>query len=235
MPSTYGHRTCTMKETISQNERIGFLYRPPDQVEMPGYGELTINLYNQPIHAFFNTKVTRLPVVGQEGRIEHRAITHPWHGLHSLRLCLGRIWLVDHAEHPVEAFTWGGTATISDQGTYTICHVTSPAPIFDLASSNTHCLALVSELEAWLARCRASWGTDDAGFERCLAAIDPSTLLVASLCSLDQTLQQLPPQIQEEMGYEAMQQIVHTAIDCLQKCGSWPQMVPSLIDLLSCS
>lgn len=221
-----------MKETIPQNERIGFVYRPPDQPQMPGYAELTINLYGQPVHAFFNTKVARLPVVGQEGGIEQREIAHPWHGLKTLRLCLGRIWLLDHAHRPVEAFTWGGTVSILDQGTYTSCHVTSPAPIFDLASAHADCWAVVSELEAWLARCRASWGTNDAGFERCLAAIDPLTLLVASLCSLERTLQLLPLEIHEEMGYEAMHQIVDAAIDCLQRCGSWPQTVPSLTDLL---
>jgi hypothetical protein len=223
-----------MKAAYSQAERIGFVYRPPDQLQMPGYSELTINLYSQPIHAFFNTKVARLPVVGQEGGIEQREITHPWHGRKTLRLCLGRIWLLDYAHRPVKAFTWGGTVSISDQDTYTSCRVTSPAPIFDLASANTDYSALVSELEAWLARCRASWGTDDAGFERCLAAIDPSTLLVASLCSLEQTLQLLPLEIHEEMGYESIHQIVHSVSVCLQHRGSWPQTVPTLTDLLNC-
>jgi hypothetical protein len=214
-------------------EMAGFLYRTPDNWAIPGYGELDINLYGDAADAFFNTRSARFSVVGPEGDIEHVTITHPWSGPRLFHLSPGRIWLFDHASHVVAAFTWGGRVKILPHHDFTRGIVTSPAPIYDLDRLHPATLMLVAEFEALLARCRAQWVTDDVGFERRLASIEPYTLFVSSLkaidAQLDEVLEDSENGAEDPLTVETFQLVDHM-LNAIQE---QPDTTPALRTLLS--
>lgn len=210
----------------------GFVYHPPRSAGQLGYPELEINILAEPMNAFFDTRWARFPVVGLEGDIGHATVRHPWHGAKRYDVCVGRIVLGDFEGRLVETFSLGGELTITGQQSMTTCKFTSPAPIFDLANPFTAVEMLVIELEALLARQHAEWGTDDRGFERCLAGIDPKTLYVAGVVAVVERLREVPPYLLDVDRYRQVVRDLSAVIDDLHESGDWPQSAPTLDDLL---
>jgi hypothetical protein len=185
------------------------------------------------MHAFFETRLARFHTVDAEGRVAHTTVEHPWQGPGTLKLCTGRIYLVDHAHRVVEAFCLGGEVEIVPHAEHTSCVVTSTAPIFDLAAPGNDVMTLVIELEALLARFHAQWGTDDAGFAHCLASADPLELFMAGLESITEHLAEVPFHVHNDLRYQQTVAVVHAAIRGLQEAGVWPTPAPNLDELLA--
>jgi hypothetical protein len=115
---------------------------------------------------------------------------------------------------------------------YTWCHFASTAPIFSLEGPlNDPVHLLVPEIEAELARLRATYGADDLKFYRKLGQLDPFETFVAALDFLHSRLdilRQLIPDDQLTQTAIALQ----TGIEAIMAAGDWPQAVPDFDDLL---
>jgi hypothetical protein len=157
---------------------------------------------------------------------------HPWPlAPQRLQVVFGRFYLVAHNGELIEGCSLGGTLEIVDHGTHTSCHLTSPAPIFEVDDPNGFINLLESEVEAELARARAEWTGSDAEFDRRVAKMDPMTLFVASLSFLDAYLRSQPNAIANDLVM-AERSALHRAIRTVQEAGLWPTSVPGLRDLI---
>ncbi|HSN78068.1 MAG TPA: hypothetical protein VL334_23590, partial [Anaerolineae bacterium] len=144
---------------------------------------------------------------------------------------LGRFYLLAHNGDMVVGMSLGGVLEVEAHDTYTLCRLTSPAPIFDIEESGGLVATLETEVEAELAKLRAEWKGSDAAFDCRLASLDPLTLFAASLSLLDDYLHNHPQTVMpDEVLVERT--AVHQAIRTLQHAGQWPQPTPSLRGLM---
>jgi hypothetical protein len=212
----------------------GYVLYPSRYSPKLGHPQVDIVLTSEPSGRFFDARSALFPI-SEGGRIRHVQITHPPLTLERARLCAGRISLHDHDDDLFDLFSFGGLLEIVDQGAYTLCRATSPAPILTLGeSSDTVEAIVVSELEAMLARERAAWGTDDAGFDERLAAADPYLFFVAGLAEVRDRLY-LVAQGTSPSSFERYHQelrVVDHTIDGIRDSNGWPAAAPPISQIL---
>lgn len=197
-----------------------------------GHSRLDVWLHAGAGNRWFDPKAVRFPVAGVDGAIGHVTVTHPWPGPTELRVCAGRIFLVDRRGLRVEAFSAGGDLRIGSDLDETWCAYTAPAPIIELAGAQSDATLLASELEALLAIRRAQWGADDAGFQRRLAGVEPRSLFIAELARLERSLEHAPGATQHDDTVVQTLQAVHDAIQGAKAAGYWPVHPPELDEIL---
>lgn len=217
--------------TEQLTEELGYYFHPAQQAGSPGHPQLDINLYDEPTKEHFDPQQATFWVVEADGRVVQTVITHPWRGYPQLRVCAGRIMIVDRKEKVVEAFSLGGDLQITVHDTYTSCELTSSAPIIHLQDIQDMPTDLVSEFEALLARLHARWHGDDTGFRKKLATIEPFTLFVAGLAAIKERLDQTPSHLHGSR-YRQASHLINQAIETIQSNGKWPKTPPKLTDLL---
>lgn len=211
--------------------RFGYFYFPSSYRPPLGYSAFDAYLSAPRTDWYFDTQAATFFVVTDEAT-RHLRVVHPWpQAPQRLRVAFGRFYLVAHNGELIEGCSLGGALEIVDHGTHTSCHLTSPAPIFEVDDPNGFINLLESEIEAELARVRAEWTGSDAEFDRRVAGIDPMRLFVASLEFLDSYLRSQPNAtandlVMAERG--ALQRAIHT----VQDAGLWPPSVPSVRDLI---
>lgn len=171
---------------------FGFYFYPADNKDSHGHPKLAFNVYGeQPTGAHFDPLRALVPTVSRHHEIETASIHHPWHGRQELQVCVGRIILLDRKHKEVEAFSFGGTLTITEEDDHTACLLESPAPIFDLVNPGDALTNVISGIEAALAQQRVHWPHDYV-FEEHLVAVDPRKLYVGGLLSQQADLDAIP-------------------------------------------
>lgn len=151
---------------------------------------------------------------------------------HTVRVGLGLFKLECDTSDPAYGFTFGGLLTVDWCPDCTLCHLESEAPILGVAADPAATSAfLYAEFVALLARERAAWGTNDAGFEHALLALTPSQLFVASVATLADHLGRLPNTV-EMPEYAAGKKALARAIHILQRNQRWPEHPATFGDLL---
>ncbi len=201
-------------------------YRPP-----LGHAAFDAYLSAPRIDWYFDTQAATFVVVTDEA-IRQVRIVHPWtQAPQRLRVVFGRFYLVAHNGELVEGCSFGGDLEVVDHGTHTSCHLTSPAPIFDIENPNGFIALLEPEIEAELARLRAEWTGSDAEFDRRLTGIDPATFFVSSLDFIDRYLHALPQATEDDQIMDE-RNAVHRAIHTLKDAGEWPEKVHTLRELI---
>lgn len=210
---------------------LGYYFHPAEQPAVLGYPQLDINIYDRPTGQHFDPIEVNLFVVGPGQGLDKLIIRHPWSGPRQYRVCPGRITLYDRRDKVVVAFTLGGELAVTNQGSYTSCTITSPAPIIHLLEGQEIATVLVSEFEVLLAEQRAEWTGDEMSFETRLAGIEPYTLFVAGLAAIRERLEHLPTQMREAQ-YRQVLHVIDEAIRLTQENGRWPASPPTLAELL---
>lgn len=201
-------------------------YRPP-----LGYAGFDAYLSHPRTDWYFDTQAATF-AVATEDAIRHVRIAHPWpQSPERLRVVFGRFYILAHNGELVEGCSFGGDLEIVDYGTYTSCHLTSLAPIFDLENPNGFIAILEPEIEAELARLRAEWSGSDTEFDRRLASLDPATFFVASLDFIDKYLHSLRQAADDDQIMDVCNAL-HRAIHKLKDAGEWPEKVPVLRELI---
>jgi hypothetical protein len=215
-------------------ERVeyGYLFQPSHYGTPWGHEALDVWLSDESTNGSFGVREAEFPVLRGES-LNLVAITHPYpRAQHRLRVGIGRFFLMPYHGNLVQGFSTGGDLEVTDHVDYTWCHLTSTAPIFSLEGPlNDPVHLLVPEIEAELARLRATYGTDDLKFYRKLAQLDPFMTFVAALDFLRSRLdilRQLIPGDQLTQTAIALQ----TGIEAIMAAGDWPQPVPNFDDLL---
>jgi hypothetical protein len=218
-----------LEQALTAN--YGYFYHPPPGERLVGYPRLDFNLIAAPTGEHFDPQHATLYTITKQGRIESLTLSHPWHGSTRYQVCAGRVNLHDHSGENVAAYTLGGQLTLRDQGAYTHCSLTSPAPIIDLPHPGAISTLLASEIESLLAQRRAALRHQEGEFERRLATVEPLTLFVACLSTLEVKLCHLSAETHSQ-PYQDVLQLVRSNIHSLQKQGVWVEQLSTLDSIL---
>lgn len=202
-------------------QELGYYFHPSPLAHLLWHVQLDVHIYHVPTERHFDPERVEFPVVGLDGRIEHVTITHGWSGTKQYQVCVGRILMHDRSHKVAEAYSFGGDLTISNQADFTVCTLTSAAPILDLVGPDSMAARLVSEFEGHLAKCRACWGNHPTAGEKKLVETDPLTLFSAGLNSLQQAYESIPADRRSHLIMEEEHE-VHELIALLYAHNLWP-------------
>ncbi len=216
---------------MSDHQRYGYYLHPSNYHPSLGYAGLDVYLAASQPDRFFDTEAALFSINTGDKTIQmeilHPVATTPAR----YQVAFGRFLLLAYNGDVEIGMSFGGLLEIETRDTYTLCHLSSSAPIFDIEESGGLVATLESEIEAELARLRPQWTGSDAAFDSRLASIDALTLFVASLSLLDDYLDN---HVQAAPADDVLAErtAVRQAIRALQRAGQWPQPVPSLRELL---
>jgi hypothetical protein len=164
----------------------------PGRLGLSGSYALQVRLSAVPTNRHFDPEYVQLPAV-EARALAPVKVAHPWTGAERFSVCVGHILVRDRRLKAVEALTFGGQAAVDTQVTHTVCTVTSPAPILHLVPGphmdpEGAVTLLASEVEAILARRRASYAADEASFAARLGTAEPWRVYVAMLRAVRERL-----------------------------------------------
>jgi hypothetical protein len=145
-----------------------------------------------------------------------------------LRVAVGQLKLDTIPWGGIIGFSFGGWLSIKNYGGFTICQLSSPAPVFELTGELDREIDFVfATLMGLLARHRAYWLRDDVGYEQWLAKVEPFQLFRACLASLSAHFCKL-----EKFGHEyrAGAKWVRRAIAILRDAEEWSEPVEALAE-----
>ena len=209
----------------------GYRFYPKERPTSPGHPRLDFVLRSKPTGRHFDPTHVRLPVVSRHGGIEMLTLYHPWRASRHQRLCAGRISSWDRVQKTVQAFSFGGKVEVTMEQDYTLCVLTSPAPILHLIHSNSPATLLAAEVEELLARRRAAWAERVKEFEERLAGIEPLQLYFMCLSELSERFEHLLWDPEDTLTLQLVQ-LIRAEIRAFQDAGEWPSTVPGLSEAL---
>ena len=217
------------------SQNTGYYYYPSNYSPPLGHPRLDVHLLSEPAHRFFDAHKAIFPVAETDG-FRELTITHPWEdwmGSEVERICAGRFQLIDINEVPHYGFSLGGNLEIHNLEAYTLCTLTSSAPIFNLMGDDNKSAEdlLVNEIEVLFAKRMANWATDETGFAKRMSEIDPLTLFFASLETLENEIQEMPLEVKEH-GYQGISHVINETIHTLKEASDWPSHIPVISDLI---
>ncbi len=204
-------------------------YEPP-----LGHPGLDVYLSSEKLPRSFDARKARF-LVFRLGSIKELLVVHPWisfEGEQVIRVCPGRFKLSEDDEDFHYGFSWGGKLTIHNEEEFTHCVLTSSAPILNLeANPQTSGSMIANESEILLAERQAACGLGEFEFAERLAGIEPLTLFVSMLASINHQHKEIPP-VARGSDYLALEHNLHTMIRILEQAGDWPAHVPLIEEIL---
>ena len=209
----------------------GLIYYPSRYSPPLGHAGFEIRLTGSPVPRYFDAWRALFPVE-QSGALRLLPVEHPYRLANEFRFASGRIRLEAHDGDHAEIVTFGGSASVSVEGNETVCRVVSTAPFLPLNNDiESPFVLLESEIEIVLAQSRAGWGGEEARHLDRLGDVEPMTLFVACIRTLEERLQRLS----RAEGDPATRQTLRLARDIhflLERSGEWPAAAPGLAELL---
>jgi hypothetical protein len=217
------------------SQNTGYYYYPSKYSPPLGHPRLDIYLFGEPTNRFFDAHKAIFHVAELDG-FRELTITHPWEdwmGAEVERICAGRFQLIDRNEIPHYGFSLGGDLSIQKQEDYTLCSLTSSAPIFNLMEDDNQSVKdlLVNEFEVLFAQRMATWGTDETAFAKRMSEVEPLSLFLATLVKLEKEIEEMPLEVKEH-GYQGITHIVNETIHTIKEAGDWPSNIPSISNLI---
>ena len=176
----------TKSELVHQMEHWGFELLDPLHANSPGFGRLLVAIRSMPTRQHYDPEAIHLHVVDTDGA-PLAASLHQETQVHlPQQVAPGRVIVTDRHDKQLSFFTYGGSiecVVVPDESIYSLCSI---APVLPLGDGKGEDLAeqLSVETEALFAKIRVGWGTDDGGFARRMAQIEPSQLYSATIVSL---------------------------------------------------
>ncbi len=216
---------------MTDHRRYGYFLLPSSYDPPLGYSGLDVYLTEPDPERYFDAAAALFTVV-EEDSTDQIEIMHPFSQVaRRYRVGFGRYYLLAHNGDLVEGLCLGGELHVEQHPDYTHCHLSSPAPLFDIEENGGLVADLEVEIEAELARLRAEWPHGDEAFDRRLASLAPMTLLAASLHLLDGYLHHFPQAVAPDEVLSE-RRAVHRAIRTLQQAGQWLEPAPTLHQLM---
>jgi hypothetical protein len=217
-------------------ENWGYYLLPKSHPDSPGYTGLLVAIRKQPTEKHFDPQTMRLRL-----RDKHNEATWTTLGLHSpvgllikasVHVCPGEVMLRDRMDKRANFFVFGGSLEAVSVPGETVYSLRSPAPILKLTDDPESVPdQLASETEAFIGELQVRWGSDEEGFARRLAQVDPLQFYVATLQSI---------LARYERDHHALQEAFHEFYLVLRKergwlmeRGKWPTTPPRLEALLA--
>lgn len=165
---------------------LGYYFYPPPAPGHPGHPRMDVTLARTPSYEHFDPVRATYFIAARKAGVETLTVCHPWSQGKRFRVCAGRVSLVDRRGKTVEAFSMGGDLDITARRDWTLCALSSAAPIFPLSSPFDLAMWLTAEFEILLAQQKAHWDpAHPHSFEEHLAAANPLQLYCCSLQALE--------------------------------------------------
>jgi hypothetical protein len=217
-------------------ENWGYYLLPKSHPDSPGYTGLLVAIRKLPTEKHFDPKTIRLRL-----RDEYDQARWTTLGLHSpvelpikasIHACPGEVILRDHTDKRADFFVFGGSLEAVSVPGETVYSLRSPAPILRLTDDPESVPDQVaSETEALIGELRVRWGSDEEGFARRLAQVDPFQFYLATLQAI---------LARYERDHHALQDAFHVFYLALRDekrrlmdGGQWPAILPALEELLA--
>lgn len=209
----------------------GLIYYPSRYDPPLGHAGFEARLTGGAVGRYFDASRVLFPIE-QAGTLRRLAVAHPYRMGEELRFASGRVRLEAFDGDVIEIVTFGGRAHITTTGEQTVVRAESSAPFLPLSDApDSPFVILESEFEAVLAQSRAGWGGDESRHLDRLGEVEPLTLFVAAIATLDERLTRLARADEDEATRAALhlvRQMRHT----LERAGEWPADAPDLTQLL---
>jgi hypothetical protein len=217
-------------------ENWGYYLLPQSHPDSPGYTGLLVAIRKQPTEKHFDPQTMRLRL-----RDKHNGVTWTTLGLHSpvelpieasLQACPGEVILRDRTDKRANFFVFGGSLEAVAVPGETVYSLRSPAPILQLTDDPESVPGqLASETEALIGELRVRWGSDEKGFNRRLAQVDPFQFYLATLQAI---------LARYERDHHTLEEAFHEFYLALRgekgwlvERGKWPATPPRLEELLT--
>jgi hypothetical protein len=217
-------------------EKWGYYLLPKSHPDGPGYTGLLVAIRKQPTEKHFDPQTMRLRL-----RDKHNEATWTTLGLHSpvelpieasLHACPGEVILRDRTDKRVNFFIFGGSLEAVSVPGETAYSLRSPAPILQLTDDPESVPdQLASETEALIGELRVRWGSDEKGFDRRLAQVDPFQFYLATLQAILSRYERDHHTL-EEAFHEFYLALRHEKGRLMER-GQWPATLPTLGELLA--
>lgn len=215
---------------IHRMEDWGYYLLPKSHPDSPGYTGLIIAIRKIPTRLHFDPESIHLRLSDENNLASWMTLRLNSPVSKSMQVCPGRVVLTDRVNKRIYFFVFGGTleaVTIPGERVYSVY---SPAPVLvvtkDLESFPDQ---LVFEVEALLGKIQAKWGSNDRGFARRLAQIDPFQFYLASLQTILETYKKNKVLRESWPGFYS--ELLKEKTRVVQE-GQWPTIPLRLEDLL---
>jgi len=216
-------------------ENWGYYLLPKSHPDSPGYTGLLVAIRKEPTEKHFDPQAIRLRLRDKYDEAKWTTL-----GLHSplelpikasMQVCPGEVMLRDRTDKRVDFFVFGGSLEAVSVPGETVYSLRSPAPILKLTDDPESVPdQLASETEALIGELQVRWGSNEKGFARRLAQVDPLQFYVATLETIlahyeqDHTLQETFHEFYLALRNEKGR---------LVERGQWPTTPPRLEELLA--
>jgi hypothetical protein len=213
----------------------GYYFYPSKYSPPLGHPQVDVYLMSEPSERFFDAHKVIFPAAESDG-FRELTITHPWEdwmGSEVERICAGRFKLIDSNKVSHYGFSLGGNLRIQNLDAYTLCSMSSSAPIFNLIMDGNQSAEdlLVNEIEVLIAERKAAWGTNEAGFAKRMSEIEPLTFFLAALVTLEGEIQEIPLETREH-GFHGISEIIRETVTIMKEAGDWPLDIPAISNLI---
>jgi hypothetical protein len=216
---------------MSEMEDWGYFLLPQAHPHSPGYTGLRIAIRARPTRLHFDPETIRLRLRDKYGSANWTALELGSPDQKAKHVCPGQVILRDRLDKRVHFFTFGSSLEVACAPDVIVYSLHSPAPILELTEPKESIPdQLASETEAMMGELQARWGSNDAGFARRLAQVDPLRFYLASLhsillrCRQSWALQEYLDDLYDALLREK---------EWLMRAGQWPASPPALEKLLA--
>jgi hypothetical protein len=194
-----------------------------------GYTQLQARLTLEPRNTHFNPQYLRVSVFSPASGVGHLSVCHPWKAGERYRLYPDRIILRDHNGQTIEAFVFGGKLQVSLSAAWTVCTISSEAPILELVGEQSISTMLAVEVEGLLADGRYPDECQLVEIEGKIAQANPLDLYAACLLALKMKLKRLTVL---DVTQVQLLRAVSAEMEALRESPEFEGGLPTLKDLL---
>jgi hypothetical protein len=219
------------QSVLHRMENQGYYLLPKFHPHSPGYTGLLVAIRERPTGMHFDPESIHLRLRDIQGVASRLTLDLRTPFKHPRHICPGRVILRDRIDKRVEFFAFGGSLEAASVPGEMVYSLHSPAPILEITEPPESIPdQLAFETEAMIGELQARWGSNDRGFARRLAQVDPLQFYLASLHSIFLRYGQS----------QALQESFHNLYDALLRekrwlteAGWWSGTFPRLEELLA--
>jgi len=216
---------------LHEMEGWGYYLLPRAHLHSPGYTGLRIAIRGTPTKLHFDPESIRLRLRDEPGSANWTTLELGSPDQVTGHVCPGRVIVRDRLDKRIHFFTFGGSLEVAFAPGVIVYSLHSPAPILELTEPEESIPdQLASETEAMMGEVQARWGSNDAGFARRLAQLDPFQFYLASLRSI---LLRYGQSRALRESFEALYDALLGEERWLMQTGQWPAQPLMLEELLA--
>jgi len=216
---------------LHEMEGWGYYLLPRAHLHSPGYTGLRIAIRGTPTKLHFDPESIRLRLRDGPGSANWTTLELGSPDQGTGHVCPGRVIVRDRLDKRIHFFTFGGSLEVAFAPGVIVYSLQSPAPILELTEPEESIPdQLASETEAMMGEVQARWGSNDAGFARRLAQVDPFQFYLGSLHSI---LLRFGHSRALRESFEALYDALLHEEKWLMQTGQWPAQPLMLEELLA--